>query len=70
MLEIHLTEREPVAACVGTALVRRSSEWGREREGKTENVTNAAGEFRRTREVKSSEKERRKKHQSRETVKG
>ncbi len=57
-------------ACVGTACVRRSSEWGREWEAKTENVTNAAGEFRLTREVKSSERERRKKHQSRKTVKG
>lgn len=62
------------SARVGTALVLHSSEWGRDWEGKTENVTNSAGEFRLTREVKSSERERRgeekKKRQSRKTLKG
>lgn len=53
--------------------MRRSSERGREKEGKkTQSVTNAAGEFRLTREVKSSEREQRLKNerQSRKTLRG
>lgn len=53
--------------------MRRSSERGREKEKKkTQSVTNAAGEFRLTREVKSSEREQRLKNerQSRKTLRG